>query len=122
MFEGAGRLLFERAAELRKNQTFTEEILWNYLRAKPLGFKFRRQHPSSCYILDFYCHALKLAIEVDGSIHKIEEVKASDQIRQLQLEELGLTILRFTNDQLTTTPEEIIKQLESYLRSKVRPK
>ena len=122
MFEGAGRLLFERAAELRKNQTFTEEILWNYLRAKPLGFKFRRQHPYSCYILDFYCHALKLAIEVDGSIHKIEEMKASDQIRQLQLEELGLTILRFTNDQLTTTPEEIIKQLESYLRSKVRPK
>jgi very-short-patch-repair endonuclease len=122
MFEGAGRLLFERAAELRKNQTFTEEILWNYLRAKPLGFKFRRQHPYSCYILDFYCHALKLAIEVDGSIHKIEEMKASDQIRQLQLEELGLNILRFTNDQLTTTPEEIIKQLESYLRSKVRPK
>jgi cyclase len=75
MFSGAENLLFKRASELRKQQPFAEEILWNYLRTKPLGFKFRRQHPFSIYIVDFYCHQLKLAIEVDGSIHEVEEVK-----------------------------------------------
>jgi very-short-patch-repair endonuclease len=67
MFSGADSFLFERASKLRKQQTFAEEILWNYLRTKPFGFKFRRQHAFSIYILDFYCHSLKLAIEVDGS-------------------------------------------------------
>jgi cyclase len=81
-FLGAGKLLFEKAYELRKQQTFAEDILCNYLRTKPVGFKFRRQHPSSVYILDFYCHQLKLAIEVDGSIHDVEEVKKNGQIRQ----------------------------------------
>jgi very-short-patch-repair endonuclease len=67
MFLGADNFLFERASKLRKQQTLAEEILWNYLRTKPFGHKFRRQHPFSIYILDFYCHSLKLAIEVDGS-------------------------------------------------------
>ncbi|MBO9682401.1 MAG: DUF559 domain-containing protein [Flavisolibacter sp.] len=61
-------------------------MLWNYLRTKPFGFKFRRQHPFSIYILDFYCHQLKLVIEVDGSIHNVAEVKQNDEIRQQQLE------------------------------------
>ena len=97
MFSGADKLLFERAAKLRRQQTFAEEILWNYLRTKPLGFKFRRQHPFSVYILDFYCHELKLAIEVDGSIHNIEEVKENDEIRQKQLEQDCNNFLRFSN-------------------------
>ena len=73
MFGGAEQLLFKRASELRKQQTFAEEILWNYLRTKPFGFKFRRQHPFSCYILDFYCHSLRLVIEVDGSVHQVKK-------------------------------------------------
>jgi imidazole glycerol-phosphate synthase subunit HisF len=72
MFSGADKLLFEKAAALRSRQTFAEELLWNYLRTKPLGFKFRRQHSFSNYILDFYCHALNLVIEVDGSIHQVQ--------------------------------------------------
>ena len=75
MFAGAGRFLFERAAELRKKQTFAEELFWNYLRTKPLGFKFGKQDPYSNYILDFCCHRLHLVIKVDGSIHEMEEVK-----------------------------------------------
>jgi very-short-patch-repair endonuclease len=53
MFAGAGKFLFERAAELRSRQTFAEELLWNYLRTKPFGFKFRRQHPYSHISLTF---------------------------------------------------------------------
>jgi cyclase len=75
MFSGADNFLFRRASELRSQQTFAEDILWSYLRTKPFGFKFRRQHPFSVYILDFYCHQLKLAIEVDGSIHNLDEAK-----------------------------------------------
>jgi very-short-patch-repair endonuclease len=116
MFSGADKLIFKRASQLRKQQTFAEEILWNYLRAKPFGLKFRRQHPFSCYILDFYCHSLKLAIEVDGSIHKEEEVKRNDEIREKQLEQEGLTFLRFTNEQIKLKPEEVIRKLETYLK------
>ena len=119
MFFGADRILFERAASLRKQPTFTEEILWNYLRTKPLGFKFRRQHPFSFYILDFYCHSIKLAIEVDGSIHKLKEVKANDEIRQKQLEQEGLSFLRFTNEEVKLKSEEVIYKIETYLKEKV---
>jgi cyclase len=122
MFSGADKLLFERAAKLRRQQTSAEEILWNYLRTKPLGFKFRRQHPFSVYILDFYCHELKLAIEVDGSIHNIEEVKENDEIRQKQLEQNCINFLRFSNDEIRLKPEEVIQQIETYLKGKLANK
>src|SRR6478672_354665 len=119
MFLGAEKLLFEKAANLRKEQTLAEEILWNYLRTKPFGLKFRRQHPFSNYILDFYCHSLKLVIEVDGSIHEVKEVKQNDQIRQKQLEQEALTFLRFTNNEIRLKPEEVIQQIETYLKEKI---
>ena len=119
MFLGADRLLFEKASKLRSQQTFAEEILWNYLRTKPLGFKFRRQHPISCYILDFYCHSLKLAIEVDGSIHNVEEVKENDKMRQKQLESEGLFFLRFSNDEIRLKPEGVIQRIETFLKGKL---
>jgi cyclase len=118
MFAGAGKVIFERAAMLRRTQTHAEEILWNYLRTKPLGYKFRRQHAFSNFILDFYCHALQLAIEVDGSIHRIQEVKEKDKWRQVQLEELGLTVLRFTNDDVLLESERTTRTIENYLKSK----
>ncbi len=118
MFAGAEHLLFKRAAELRKRQTQAEEVLWAYLRAKPLGFKFRRQHPYLHYILDFYCHSLKLVIEVDGSIHEKEEVKENDAVRQSCLEDHGLTILRFTNEEIRLNTENVIAKIERHLRIK----
>ena len=66
LHSNATTILFERAVELRKNQTKAEEILWDYLRTRPLGYKFRRQHPYFNFIFDFYCYSLKLIIEVDG--------------------------------------------------------
>src|SRR5215213_1742373 len=95
MFAGADKFLFARASELRKKQTFAEELLWQYLKTKPFGFKFRRQHAYGSYILDFYCHKLKLIIEVDGSIHNEDEIKKNDEIRQKHLEEDKLLVLRF---------------------------
>ena len=54
------------AEKLRAKMTEPEKKLWDFLKTKPLGFKFRRQHPFSTYVLDFYCHRAQLAIEIDG--------------------------------------------------------
>jgi very-short-patch-repair endonuclease len=103
---------------LRKNQTRAEKALWQALRKRNLkGHKFRRQHPIGRYIVDFYCHSAKLVIEVDGSIHDILSIKEYDQVREQDIIELGVRILRFTNDQvlgkLDWVVEEILSNLDS---------
>jgi cyclase len=118
LHKGAVKSLFQRARELRNNSTHAEDILWTYLKTKPLGYKFRRQHPYSIYILDFYCHPLKLAIEIDGNIHAVEEVKSNDIVRQKLLEEDGLKVLRFTNEEVFKQLEIVIKEIEKYIQNK----
>jgi cyclase len=112
MFLGASRFIFENAKSLRKNMTDAEKILWGYLKAKPNGYKFRRQHPLGIYIADFYCHKLKLVIEINGSIHNNEDVKQNDAIRQKLIEEDGLTVIRFRNEEVINNIPNILKQLE----------
>lgn len=70
MHAGAKADKFAFAKTLRDSQTPQERKLWEFLRFKPNGFKFRRQHPFGDYILDFYCHRSKLVIELDGPQHK----------------------------------------------------
>ena len=115
MHAGASHEIYQRARELRDNATHAELILWGYLRTKPLGYKFRRQHPYSIYILDFYCHRKKLVIEVDGSIHDKEEIKALDALRQRQLEADGLTVIRFANEDIRTRLDAVMKNIEEVL-------
>lgn len=79
MWKGATESSFSEAQFLRKNETETEKILWENLRDNQLqGFKFRRQHPISLYIADFYCHKLKLIIEIDGGYHDSSEQVQKD--------------------------------------------
>jgi imidazole glycerol-phosphate synthase subunit HisF len=115
MHSGAAKPLYQMARELRNNSTYAEAILWGYLKTKPLGLKFRRQHPYSIYILDFYCHSLKLVIEADGSIHELNEVLLNDKIRQDHLEKDGLTVLRFENKKIEERLEEVIKEIEDFI-------
>ena len=91
-------------------------ILWGYLKTKPSGYKFRRQHPLLNYIVDFFCYKLKLIIEVDGSIHNNEEVKKNDAERQMIIESEGLNILRFTNDEVTKQLEIVIEKIQLRLQ------
>ncbi|MBA3706485.1 MAG: 1-(5-phosphoribosyl)-5-[(5-phosphoribosylamino)methylideneamino]imidazole-4-carboxamide isomerase [Bacteroidetes bacterium] len=105
-------MIFKRAEELRNNLTPSETLLWNYLGQGQLGIKFRRQHPASVYVLDFYAHKIKLAIEIDGSIHSLEEVKRNDLERQDHLESLGISFLRFTNEQVLTNLESVIEKIK----------
>ncbi|MEO5944174.1 MAG: DUF559 domain-containing protein [Ferruginibacter sp.] len=111
MHFGASHLIFKRAEELRKFSTHEEEIVWGYLKGNQLGVKFRRQHPLLFYIADFYCHTLKLVIEIDGSVHNKEDVKITDAIRQKEIEDLGIKVIRFSNKQVRNSSENIVKKI-----------
>jgi very-short-patch-repair endonuclease len=87
--------LIPRAREMRKNQTASEQLLWQVLRTLP--YKFRRQRPFGHFIVDFYCPAVKLVVEVDGDSHFTDEAKAYDAERTAYLQGLGLLVVRFTN-------------------------
>ena len=114
--------MFSGAKELRNNVTEAEMILWGYLKTKPSGYKFRRQHPLHNYIVDFFCYKLKLIIEVDGSIHNNEEVKKNDAGRQMIIESEGLNILRFTNDEVTKQLEIVIEKIQLRLQNNIQIK
>ncbi len=114
---GAKREIFENARELRKNETEAEKILWNVLRSRRCeGLKFRRQHPASQFILDFYCHEYFLGIEVDGSVHENENAKQYDQNRAVELEDLGITILRFRNEDVLNNLTEVLQEIKNKIK------
>jgi very-short-patch-repair endonuclease len=83
-----------RARKLRADMTLPESVLWRALRERPGGFKFRRQHPASVYILDFYCAAARLDIEVDGWGHTTGSVIDCDERRSRFLRSQGVATLR----------------------------
>ncbi len=117
-YYGASAETKARAAELRKNMTYAEKILWQKLNNRKIyGLKFRRQHPVDIFILDFYCHEKRLAIEVDGGIHNSSDQKEWDENRTFELNELGITVLRFTNEEVVDRTKEVIKSIVEYLAS-----
>ena len=92
----AGRRPFDRARQLRREMSLPEVILWDCLRGKRLeGLRFRRQHPVSRYILDFYCVEARLAVEVDGAHHDLPDGIARDAVRDAWLAEQGIRVSRF---------------------------
>ncbi len=117
MHDGATPKVFRNAAKLRENMTEPEIKLWDYLKTKPLGFKFRRQHPIAGYVLDFYCHKLKLSIEIDGGYHLNKEQKEKDIARTAYLNSVGITEYRFTNQEILSQLETIINKINTYLRA-----
>jgi adenine-specific DNA-methyltransferase len=103
--------LVERAKDLRKNMTPAEKKLWyEYLR----NFKHRvlRQRPINHFIVDFYCPALKLVIEIDGKHHFTEEGKSYDEERRKILERYGLREIRFRNDEVINEFDRVCKEIE----------
>ncbi|MEI6408662.1 MAG: endonuclease domain-containing protein [Bacteroidota bacterium] len=101
MFHHAPPKSFQYAEQNRESPTYAEAILWKALKDKRLGgFKFRRQHPIHKYILDFYCHAARLAVEVDGGYHQNVEQQDYDARRTADLLEIGVSVIRFTNEEV----------------------
>lgn len=109
MHQNASTRIFQFAKDLRWKMTEPEVLLWERLRKKQMmGYRFRRQHPISQYIADFYCHPLKLIIEVDGGYHSRKEQQSLDLARTEDLGSLGVRVIRCTN-------KEVIEQIEIVL-------
>jgi len=97
--------------------TKAEACLWKFvLRAKKMrGYTFNRQRPVLRYISDFMCRDLLLIIEVDGSIHQLEEVRKKDHEREKALKEAGFAILRFTNEEVLWEIEKVRTSIERWV-------
>ena len=114
MYFGAKPDMFVKAKELRRTETEAEKLLWARLNKNQLlGLQFRRQHPINRFIADFYCHKIKLVVEVDGSIHEIPEHQSYDIGRSEIFNDFGITVIRFTNDQIINNIETVIKSIKN---------
>ncbi len=100
------------ARQLRQTSTPAEQWLWQALRDRRMAAaKFRRQHPLDPYVLDFYCHDLKLAIELDGSQHNSDAGRQHDQRREAFITQQGITTLRFWNNEAQQQPEAVLEAI-----------
>lgn len=103
------------AKSLRTTGTDSEQRLWYHLRAKRLaGLKFRRQHPVPPYVVDFYCEELKLVIELDGSQHN----ELVDQTRTKFLQQQGLTVLRFWDNEVLQQLDAVLEAIVEFARTR----
>jgi very-short-patch-repair endonuclease len=103
----------EVARQFRKEPTTSEEILWQAIRGRKLdGRRFRRQQPIGVFVVDFYCSAEKLIVEVDGPIHELQ--REHDQQRQELLESLGLKMARVTSKQVETDIDSALALIRQF--------
>jgi len=103
------------AKELRSNMTTSEILLWNHLKNKQmLGCDFDRQRPIGNFIVDFYCKELSLAIEIDGDSHTFNY--ENDEARQLSLEKLGVSFLRFEDIEIKNNMNNVLRVIENWIQ------
>jgi len=109
--------LQEFAKEMRKNPTPQEDVMWQELRNEKLFVKFRRQHVIENFIPDFVCLENKLIIEIDGAIHQVPENIEHDLGRTQELEKLGYTVLRFTNDEVENNLPKVLIDIRNKIKA-----
>jgi very-short-patch-repair endonuclease len=103
---------FENARFLKRVMTEAEKVLWDQLRGRSFhNFKFRRQHPIASYIVDFYCHSKKLVVEIDGSIHQVDDNPQYDKARTEELESFGVKVIRFKNADVQNNLSNVLKEI-----------
>jgi very-short-patch-repair endonuclease len=103
----------QRAKELRREMTPAEKLLWQEVRAKKLGVRFRRQQVIQGFIVDFYCHKAGLVVEVDGDIHDLQ--KEEDERREKVLREMGLRVIRFGNDEVVRSLSAVVGKIREFI-------
>ena len=112
--------LKEHSRTLRTNMTDAEQVLWHRIRRKQIqGVQFYRQKPLLAFIVDFYCPAAKLVIELDGSQHFEAIHQAKDQDRDAALAGLGLRVLRFDNRQVLLETDAVLAVIDEVVRERV---
>lgn len=120
MMEPYRKNLKQPARSLRSNLTDAEQMLWQHLRRKQIhGVQFYRQKPLLAYIVDFYCPAAKLVIELDGSQHMEHAHQAKDQARDAALAGLGLQVLRFDNRQILLETASVLAVIHDVVRERL---
>jgi very-short-patch-repair endonuclease len=106
----------ELRRQLRRNSTPAERKLWVFLQGSKLeGRKFRRQHGVGKYVLDFYCAEERLAVELDGESHLREDQKLHDAERTLWLENLGIRVIRFSDDEVCNNLVSVLDKIKNVL-------
>ena len=116
MYKGAPPSSFIKAKNLRRNMTTAEKRLWECLKNKQLeNHKFRRQHPIHIYIVDFYCHELRLIIEIDGEYHNEPAQIIKDIERRDILKFQDLHIIRFSNEEVMNSIGKVLDDLKEYI-------
>ncbi|MEK7308895.1 MAG: endonuclease domain-containing protein [Nitrospirota bacterium] len=109
--------LKELARTLRNNSTKAEIKLWSYLKRKQLsGYDFNRQKPIGNYIADLFCSTLMLAIELDGYTHGFEEIFERDKKKEQRLNEIGITVLRYKDDDVTNNTEGVLEDIKNCIK------
>ena len=103
------------ARGLRKRSTLGEVLLWKEIKSKKLGYQFHRQVPIDNYIVDFYCHELMLAIEIDGLTHNFKY--DLDGQRQDNLEDLGVHFLRFREKDVRSNLEGVVQAIREWIKA-----
>ncbi len=117
IFYGASNIIFENAKALKNRLTDAERLLWEQINEKKLGVKFRRQHPISFFIADFYCHEKKLIIELDGSIHNVKEVLENDLQRQAAIEAFEIKVIRFKNEEIYKNLNKVLEKIKEAMQA-----
>jgi very-short-patch-repair endonuclease len=101
------------ARNLRNGSTLSEVLLWKQIKGRSLGVQFHRQVPIDNFIIDLYCHEIKLAIEIDGSSHNNEQVYKNDIERQERLDGLGVHFIRFNDLSVKKDMANVILALQN---------
>ncbi|XUU61945.1 endonuclease domain-containing protein [Erythrobacter sp. HA6-11] len=109
---------YAAARRLRKTMSLPEGLLWRELRARKSGLKFRRQHPVGRYVLDFYCAAAKLGIEIDGIAHDMGDRRKYDTRRDAWLTSKGISVLRIAASDVLRDPNECAEAIANYCKGK----
>lgn len=106
-------LIKNRQQELKRTPTMAEKLLWEYLRNNKIGHKIRRQHVVDIFIADFICLKKKLIIEIDGKIH-LRQIE-NDEVRTTRLKVKGYDVIRFTNEEVISNPEQTAEKIRLVL-------
>jgi very-short-patch-repair endonuclease len=108
--------LTQVARNLRNNSTLSEVLLWNQLKGKKmLGYDFHRQKPILNYVMDFFCHELELAIEIDGNSHDLGYKIQLDIQMQKEIEGLGISFLRFADGDVKFDISNVLRSIEGWI-------
>ena len=113
------KYLKQRRKDLRNKPTQAEAFLWGHLKGSQLeGRKFRRQSSIKSFIVDFYCPEEKLVVELDGDLHFDDEVIKEDEERTKKIEEQGIKVIRFENQEVLLNLESVLSEIKRNFKNK----